>query len=166
MKNQYKVNKDLIMSWAEERVIHGTANKVLFALWCIVGALGIGILVAQFTRGGDVTDLYFAIFMIVLSLYKLTISHRVVWMRRYKFLVRSYGVEEWIRTVEFTLDDIVVTDHTSVCKIRYKDIVKIKEKGNFVLLLVHPNMAIRLYKDAFVEGDWEKCKLMIDLLKN
>ena len=63
-----------------------------------------------------------------------------------------------MRTTEFLEDEIVLTDHTSVSKLKYSNIKKIKEKNNIVIIFMNDNMALRLYKDAFVEGSWEECK--------
>ena len=63
-------------------------------------------------------------------------------------------------------DEIILTDHTSVSKLKYSNIEKIKEKNNVVMIFMNHNMALRLYKDAFVEGSWEECKKKInDMLK-
>ena len=35
------------------------------------------------------------------------------------------------------------------------------EKGNTVILLLNDGMGLRLYKDAFVEGDWESCHQLL-----
>ena len=67
-----------------------------------------------------------------------------------------------MRTTEFLEDEIVLTDHTSVSKLKYSNIKKIKEKNNIVMIFMNDNMAWRLYKDAFVEGSWEECKNIIN----
>ena len=45
---------------------------------------------------------------------------------------------------------------------KYENIKKIKVKNNVVMIFLNNNLAIRLYKDAFVEGSWDECKKMID----
>ena len=67
-----------------------------------------------------------------------------------------------MRTIEFLDDEIVLTDHTSVSKFQYSNIEKIKEKNNVVMIFMNHNLALRLYKDAFVEGSWEECKEKIN----
>ncbi len=65
------------------------------------------------------------------------------------------------RTTEFLDNEIVLTDHTSVSKFKYSNIQGIKEKGNVVMIFMNNNMALRLYKDEFVDGSWESCKKLI-----
>ena len=72
-------------------------------------------------------------------------------------LARGFGMS----LSEFLDDEIVLTDHTSVSKFKYSNIQKIKEKNNVVMVFMNNNMALRLYKDAFVEGSWEECKKLI-----
>ena len=78
---------------------------------------------------------------------------------------QTYGVSEWIRSTEFTDDEIVLTDHTSVIKLQYANIQAIKEKGNVVMIFLNNNLAIRLYKNTFVEGSWDACKEKINALR-
>mgnify|MGYP003315268821 CR=1 FL=1 len=102
----------------------------------------------------------------ILVVFKLFLSRFVIWAKRYKLFSTLYGVSEWIRTTEFLDDEIILTDHTSVSKLKYSNIEKIKEKNNVVMIFMNNNMALRLYKDAFVEGSWEECKKKInDMLK-
>ena len=75
---------------------------------------------------------------------------------------RTYGINEWLRTIEFLEDEIVLTDHTTVNKLQYHNIKKVIDKGNVVLILMNDNIAFRLYKDAFVEGSWEECKELLN----
>ena len=39
---------------------------------------------------------------------------------------------------------------------------KIKEKGNVVMIFLNHNQALRLYKDSFISGSWQECKVLID----
>jgi hypothetical protein len=73
-------------------------------------------------------------------------------------LSKTYGVSEWIRSAEFTQDGILLSDHNSVVTLQYKNIQKIIEKKDVVMIFFNNNAAVRLYKDAFVEGSWEECK--------
>jgi len=158
MKNEYKITKDLIKSWAGEYPLYGAVNILLFLVWCIAGILGITGLILSTVLGLDrwVTWLYVLITLI--ALYRLFVWRYVLWAKRYKIYADTYGVTEWIRTVEFTDEEIILTDHTSVNRFRYSNIRKIKEKGNLVILLMQHNLVLRLYKDAFSEGSWEECE--------
>ena len=105
----------------------------------------------------------FALFTFV-AFFKLFLARFFVWSKRYKLYSTTYGVSEWIRTTEFLDDEIILTDHTSVSKLKYSNINTIKEKSNVVMIFMNNNMALRLYKDAFVEGSWEECKEKINAM--
>ena len=165
MKNQYKVTKDLMKTWAKEYHLQGATNIILFVFWCVVGLFGLGMIILLSLVGGDWKNWYLAILFLFLSVFKLFFSRFVVMSNRYKLFSTTYGVSEWIRTTEFLDDEIVFTDHTSVSKLKYSNIKKIKEKNNVVMLFMNNNLALRLYKDAFVEGSWEECKKKINAMR-
>ena len=161
MKNEYKITKDLIKSWAKEYHLHGTANIFLFFLWCVVGIVGISGMIFSIVLHTDWMVVYLYALMLIIAVFKLFIQRFIVWPKRYKLYSTTYGVTEWMRTTEFSDDEIVLTDHTSVTKFKYSNIQRIKEKGNVVMIFMNNNMALRLYKDAFVEGSWEECKRIL-----
>lgn len=165
MKNEYKITKQEMMSWAKEYHLQGTANIILFVLWSVVGLCGIAMIVLYSIAGADLIDWYWSGLFIFLSVFKLYFSRFVVMSKRYKLYSTTYGVSEWMRSVEFSDDEIIITDHTSVSKLKYSNIKKIKEKNNVVMIFMNNNTALRLYKDAFVEGSWEECKEKIDSIK-
>ena len=166
MKNQYKVTKDLMRSWAKEYHLHGKANIIAFILFCVLGAIGTaGLITSVFFLRSSWVDVYlYAIFTFV-AFYKLFVARFVIMSKRYKLYSTTYGVSEWMRTTEFLEDEIVLTDHTTINKVKYGNIEKIKEKNNGVIIFLNHNTAIRLYKDAFVEGSWEECKQKINSMK-
>lgn len=109
----------------------------------------------------DWIDVYLYALMFVIAVFKLFIQRFISLSKRYRLCSTTYGVTEWIRTTEFLDDEIVLTDHTSVSKFKYNNIQKIKEKSNIIMIFMNNNMALRLYKDSFVEGSWEECKEII-----
>ena len=151
-----------MMSWAKEYHLQGVANIILFVLWSIVGVIGLGMLALLSLSGGNWINWYVSILFLLLSVFKLFFSRFFAFSNRYKLLSRTYGVTEWVRTTTFLDDEIVLTDHTSVSKLQYSNIKKIKEKGNVVMIFMNHNIALRLYKNAFVEGSWEECKEKIN----
>ena len=161
MKNEYKVTKDLIHSWAKEYHLHGTSNIILFVFWCIVGVIGIAGMIFSIALHMDWIVIYLYALMLIIAVFKLFIQRFIIWSKRYKLYSKTYGVTEWMRTTEFLDDEIVLTDHTSVSKLQYSNIQKIKEKNNVLMIFMNNNTALRLYKDAFVEGSWEECKKML-----
>ena len=163
MKNEYKITKELVMSWAKEYHLHGTAMIVLFILYCIAGLCGLNLLVLLAIFGGDWLQWFLAIWILILSVYKLFFSRFVSWSNRYKTMAKTYGVTEWLRTTEFTDDEIILTEHNCYSiRFRYENIKRIKEKGNMAFIFLNDNMVLRLYKDAVVEGNWETCKEKIN----
>lgn len=162
MKNEYIITKELMKSWAKEYHLHGAANIILFIIWCILGVIGIAGLIFSIALYRDWFPIYMFSLLTFVAFYKLFLSRFFVWSKRYKLYSTTYGVTEWIRTIDFLDDEIVLIDHTSVSKLQYSNIEKIKEKNNIVTIFMNNNMALRLYKDAFVEGSWEECKQKIN----
>ena len=144
MKNEYKITKDLIKSWAKEYHLHGTANIFLFILWCVGGVIGLFGLIFSIAMSLDWAIIYLYALMLIIAIFKLFIQRFIVWSKRYKLYSTTYGVTEWMRTTEFLDDEIVLTDHTSVTKFKYSNIQRIKEKGNVVMIFMNNNLALRL----------------------
>ena len=165
MKNQYKITKDLFKSWAKEYHLHGAADIVSFIYWCIIGVGGLYHFASFVYYGTDCLYIFVSALMVVVAVYELFFSGFVFWSKRYKQYAATYGVSEWMRTIEFLDDEIVLTDHTSVCRYKYENIQKIREKNNVVMIFMKHNIAIRLYKDAFVEGTWESCRNFLNTKK-
>lgn len=161
MKNEYKITKDLMKSWAKEYHIHGAANIFLFVLWCVLGIIGLSGLIVSVFMKLDWLIIYLYALLLILAVFKLFIQRFIFWSKRYKLLSTTYGVTGWICTTEFLDDEIILTDHTTVGRFKYSNIQGIKENNNVVLVFMNNNMALRLYKDAFVEGSWEECKKLI-----
>ncbi len=162
MKNEYKITKSLIKSWAKEYHLHGAANIFWFVIWCTFCVVGILTFVFSLELQMDWIYTYFSAIIVLVALFKLFVSRFFVWSKRYKIYSTTYGVSEWTRTTEFLEEEIVVTDHTSVSKFKYSNIEKINEKDNLVLIFMKNNMGLRLYKDAFVEGSWQECKTLLE----
>ncbi len=149
------------MSWAKEYHLSGAADIIVFVLYCVLALCGLTLLTMNILFGNDWLNWYLSILFLALAVYKLGFQRFVIWANRYKLCAQTYGVSEWIRTTEFTEDEIIFTDHTSINRFKYSNIRKIKEKNNVVMISFNTNFAIRLYKDAFVEGTWEECKELL-----
>ena len=159
MKNQYKITKKEMLSWIKEWRLQGVSNIILFALWCISGAIGFGALFAITFL--DVHWIFCFLFLLCLLLFVLY-APLFVLLNRYHRLSKAYGKNEWVRTTNFADDEIIVVDHTSITKFRYENIKKIKEKNTVIIIFFNNRLAIRLYKDTFIEGSWEECKQKIN----
>ena len=161
MKNEYKITKDLFKSWFKQYHFNGSVNIFLFILWCVGGIVGIFGIISSIAMHRISESIFLYAMVIVLAIYRLFIQRFIVCSERFKMYSTTYGVTEWMRTTEFLDDEIVLTDHTSVSKLQYSNIQKIKEKNNALMIFMNNNTALRLYKDAFVEGSWEECKKML-----
>ena len=140
MKNEYKITKDLIKSWAKEYHLHGAANIFLFILWCVAGVVGLSGLIFTVQLQSDWIVVYLYSLLFAIAVFKLFIQRFIVWSKRYKLFCTTYGVTEWMRTTEFLDDEIVLTDHTSISKFRYSNIQTIKEKNNVVMIFMNNNI--------------------------
>ena len=161
MKNEYKINKALMMSWAKRYIVNGAVNVILLVLWIFVGVSALALIALYAIKGGDALDWYIAIIMLLLSVYKLFISRFIVISRRHAVYARIYGVSEWTRTTEFTDTEIIMTDHSATTVLKYENLKRIKEYGNEVIIFFNDNIATRIYKDAFTEGSWEECNTLL-----
>ena len=161
MRNEYKITKDLMKSWAKEYYKNGGAYTARLILLVLVAICEVGCAV-YFLRFPVYHLLSLAAMVIFLfALYCIFLQPKVLYLKRYKMNSKIYGVTEWIRSVDFGDDEITVTDHNSVYKYRYADIKRIKEKNDRVIVFFKFNLAIILYKDAFVTGSWEECKKLL-----
>ncbi len=160
MKNEYKVTKQLMKSWVKSYSFRGAANIVNFIVSSVLGVVGILGLVF-YIMIQDWLYVCMSVFLISLSVFRLFIARFVVVSRNYKFLSTTYGVTEWMRTIEFLDDEIIAKDHTSVNVFNYSIISEIEEKADSVILYMSNNAALILYKDAFVEGTWQECRALI-----
>ena len=80
-------------------------------------------------------------------------------------LSKTYGVSEWIRTTEFIDEEIILTDHTAITRLKYENIKKIKENDHVAMIFMNTPLSFRIYKNAFVEGSWEECKKKINSMR-
>ena len=151
-----------MMSWAKDFYLVRASDIILAILWSIVAFCGLTLLATNIIVGGDALNWLLAFLFLFLSVYKLFFGRFVYISKRYKMFAKTYGVDEWLRTIEFTENEIVLTDHTTINKLQYCNIKKVIEKGNVILILLNDNIAFRLYKDAFVEGSWEECKKLLN----
>ena len=165
MTNQYTVNKELINSWAKEYNLYGIKNKILFALWCLLGFIGIIGMILSVILLQDIMVILIYGIIIAFALIKLFASPYIKWQNKYKLYTTTYGVTEWLRKIEFSDDEITVTDHNNVCKFKYQSIEKIKETDRTILLYLKNNIVIRLYKNSFIDCTPEECLNQIKNLK-
>lgn len=161
MRNEYKVTKDLMKSWARDYYKNGGSYTVRLIVLILVAICEVECAV-YFLRF-PIYHIFSlaAIGIFVFALYCIFLQPTVNYSKSYKMHSKIYGVSEWIRSTDFGDDEITVTDHSSVYKYRYVDIKRIKETDDGAIIFFKFNLAIRLYKDAFACGSWEECKKLI-----
>ena len=157
MPPKVRITKEEIVSW-QKKIPQTGANIVLFILWVMIGLIGLYLLIILAQIGGTWIRWFTAVYCIFASVYGVFFRRFVVAVKRYKVLANTYGVPEWTRTIEFAEEEIILTDHTSTSRFQYKNIKKITEKDNFTILFMNDHLVLPLYKDTFVDGNWETCK--------
>jgi hypothetical protein len=167
MRNEYRVTKELMISWWREFHFFGI-NIFLTALFGVLGADCL-ILLGSYIITKDFGNVYFYLVAVILllSVYKIFFSRYFVMKKRYQSFAKIYGVPEWTRVTEFSDNDILLVDcengvEYSVARIKYENVKRIKEKGNAVFLYCGGTSAIRIYKDAFVNCTWEECRAFVE----
>ena len=170
MKNEYKITKRLMKSWAKGWYFNGAINIFTLFVECFCVALYIFfpyMMIHLMGHKAVLEPLYTVIFVIchagaLLLLSLIYVTPRSVYTTQYRIYSKDYCVKKWQRIVEFTDDEIIVNDDdNSVLKFEYSTIKRVKEKRKMVIVFLKSGFEIRLYKKAFVEGSWEECKRLI-----
>lgn len=162
IKNEYKITRDLIKKWSREDQFGTAFGIVIFSLYVFTGLIGVTMICLMFKFGGDALNWYLSFFLVLFSAFRLTFVPYHAWTSKYKMMSKTYGVPEWIRSTEFTDDEIIISDHTSVTKFKYDNLKSVKEKGNEVRILFNNRLLIVVYKDAFKKGSWDECRKLLE----
>lgn len=154
--NEYKVTWELYCSWAIENMFKG-ARLALMIIWSVLTlvCLVLGIFV-----GGGLRIFYFA--MMLFALYHAFFRVLVLSRSQYRRLSKAYGSENWIRRITFEEDGISLAEGNFSYKYNYGDIKTIREEGGKIWLMAANGTVLRLYKEAFVDSNWEECKAKIE----
>lgn len=153
MKNQYLVTWELYRSWTLENSVKGI-RLYMMIMWCVL-------LAACLFMGIATYDFLFFIFAVYCA-YRAFLRNMVLANKQYKMLGNRYKKKEWIRTILFEDDRITVSEEDSQMKLRYSDIVRIRERGDKIWLDMQDKSVIRLYQPAFADTDWNRCKAWIE----
>ena len=157
MKNQYKITKELMFSWAKDFPIFTVSTAILYILYSFAALCGFLLLATLLAKGGEESDFIIAILILIISLYRLFFSRIVLTVSTYTRLSNRFNSTEWVQTVEFCEDKIKVSLHNSTGEYSYSQIKKIVERKKQAFI-IFKNGVLRLYKNAFIEGSWEECK--------
>ena len=155
--NEYQVTWERYRSWIMERALKG-ARLVIVVIWCVIALVCLAFAVSV----TSVFRLYF-LFLGAFAIYRAFFRILVLAKKQYRQLARSYGKENWTRRIIFGDDGITLADQEkSTIRYAYSDIVNVSEKGNMICLVASDKSVLRLYKDAFVESEWEECKARLN----
>lgn len=156
IKNEYSVTRQLCRTWLWENM-RKPPMLVILIMWILIGLLVLwGMFYTPFTGLFAILELF--------CLYRAFFRNLLFSRRQYNTLAQTYG-ENWLRTICFEEDKLVVTEgdvSVSSLQLPYSDIVSIKEEGNKVWLILKTKKVIRLYKDKFVSASWEECRSFLE----
>lgn len=158
MKNEYVVTKKLLRSWVTENMYKGmqlgfNIGWAAFALACLA-------MLIFAAKGAFDYFIYGALF--VICAYNAYFRIFPVAAAQYRRMSKTYGTDNWTRTIEFGDERITLSEGTISAEYEYSDIVKIGEKDNIIRLTARNRTVLRLYRDAFVGGTWEDCRELIN----
>lgn len=152
--NEYQVTWERYRSWVMELALKGV-RLVFMVIWCVVALVCLAFAVSSATSAFRLLYLWLAVFGVYRAFFRIFVLAK----KQYRQLAQSYGRENWTRRIAFEDDGITVSDEEkSTIRFAYSDIVKVREKGNTICLVASDKSFLWLYKDAFVESDWEECK--------
>ena len=122
-------------------------------LWSV---LAVGFLVLTMIAGEWIYGL-----MMVYCIYQAFVSKLVQGKVQFKKQTDYYKKDSWMRRIILNEENIGLSEGRMLLTYEYKDLKKICDKGNKIWLYFQDGMVLRMYKDAFVEGDWEECRKLL-----
>ena len=163
MKNQYRVTKKLYMSWAVENMFRGISLGMVI-MW---GALGVIFAVCSvFALRGELTTAWLYPVLSAYCLFRAFVRPLLATSMQYGRIAKLYGEADWLRTIEFTEDGILLSESTTNVTYSYGDIQGLSEKDGNVRVKLGRKGTIRLYKDSFTDCTWEECVEFIDTMRH
>lgn len=153
IKNEYMVTWEVCRTWLSENRWK-QPRLAITIMWIVLGVVAIGMGLA-FRYA-----LYFV--FALFGFYRAFFRDILVARGQYDALAKSYGQKDWLRTIAFDGEQIVVTEGNLTVNHSYADIIDIKEKDNKAWLMLRNKKMIRLYKDCFGDSSWEECRALIE----
>ena len=157
MKNQYRVTKGRYLRWTMEGMFQKVKLILLGVFLLIIGGL------IYFGLKDEINPILLLIAAI--CLYTVFLKSPLATLKRFKAMQRKYGEKSWLRTVEFTEEGIRLSEGDVELVLDYAEITDIWEKPDRILLVLEGRTVIRLYRDSFVDTDWETCKAYIEQMQ-
>lgn len=150
--NEYTITKKKFMEWGREN----TFNKkhIPFVIYWFIFSVACVIF-------GIKTNVWVSFLLGVFCIYRACLRWIVLTNNQYRILSKQRGGINWIRKTIFSTEDIKVIDSNLSIEYKYTDIIKIKEKGNYIKLVANNGTVIRLYADENEYFNWEECKKFI-----
>lgn len=154
LKNEYHITYPLLRRWSIENMFHGI-NLVFFIFWIFM-ALGTALFCV-------VADAWLSPYLIlfIFCLYRAFLRNIILAKIQYKKLLNEQNEEKKpniAREILFDKNEIIVSQLSSKFNYSYGSIKTIKEKGNCIWLCFKNSSVLRLYKDSFINTDWDKCR--------
>lgn len=147
MRNEYEVTEKLYTSWGIENMFKGIHLKLTIA-WVVMAVL---LFACFFVFNFDLFFIFFTAF----CLYRAFIHNILITKRQYKSFIKRFCKETWKRIILFESDCIVINDEDFSTKVPYSDVVCIRQSDNKIWIDTNKKMVVRLYKNSFVDGNYE-----------
>ncbi len=138
------------------------AGLVLVIFWTAVSVLSLIGLIVFSVNESDWVTIYISVIFLLLGIYKLFFERYVTLLRRYRLFCRMYGASEWLRTVSFLMEDVVIEEGQRTERYPYSAIKCYREKGDAIHLCFSHRAGLLIYRDAFAEGSWEECRTHLE----
>lgn len=149
MKNQFVVTEEMYRSWCIDSQFKGR-RLVFFIMWCVLFAICTGFVIVT----KEPLFVVYTVFCAYQAFARVFVLSHV----NYRRLAKNYNCENWVRTIEFLDDKLMLSEESFSMTFAYESIEKFTDKDNKICIYFNNKTAVRLYKDAFVTGDWENCK--------
>lgn len=154
IENSYKVTKRKYMSWARESL--KKRGKKLLIMWGVAAVLAAGVTIYSLVKKDLVHGCLYAV-ITAFCIYRGFLRMDMLLAKQYKVLEKIQGAKDWKRTItlERKSDKITVVDGNQTAQYKYKNVIKLKEIGNYYWLYFNDGISISLDKDGFTEGTRE-----------
>ncbi len=159
MKNEYEVTWELYKEWLRENR-RKKPRRTFLVIWIVMGLCFLGLCLWEWAMGRGVGVAYMLAFAL-LCFNRAFTRDWLLGKRQYAQMVKNCGQDRWIRTIEFREDMVLASDGNASVHWNYSDMESIREEGNHVWITLKNRLVIRLYKDKFVDADWERCRTML-----
>ncbi len=157
MKNQFIVTEEMYRSWCTDSQFRGR-RLAFFIMWCVLFAICTGFVIVT----KEPLFIVYTVFCAYQAFARVFVLSHV----NYRRLAKSYNCENWVRTIEFQDDKIVLSEESCSMTFAYNSVVRLMDKDNKIWIYFNNKTCIRMYKDAFVTGDWESCKDFLEIKIN